>query len=142
MFSYIWPIALAVLANVAYHICCKSAPEGMNPLASLSFVYFVGAVVSLGLFFLLGRGSSLLGEYRKLNWASVALGVSIVGLEVGFLYAYRVGWPVSTAAIVQSAFLSIALLAVGFGLYREPLSWNKVVGAVICLVGLAVINYK
>ena len=35
MFSYIGSIALAVLSNVAYHICAKSAPEGMHPLNSV-----------------------------------------------------------------------------------------------------------
>ena len=27
MFSYIWPIALAVLSNVVYHVSSKSVPE-------------------------------------------------------------------------------------------------------------------
>ena len=66
----------------------------------------------------------------------------LVGLEVGFIYAYKAGWAVSTAQIVQSAILAVALLFVGFFLYREPLHWNKIVGVVICLAGLFVINLK
>lgn len=60
----------------------------------------------------------------------------MVGLEVGFLYAYKAGWPVSTASIVQSAFLSLALLVVGALLYQEAVTPGKILGAVICLVGL------
>ena len=41
MFSYVWPIALVVLSNVVYHICAKSLPAAMNPLASLTVTYLV-----------------------------------------------------------------------------------------------------
>ena len=70
-----------------------------------------------------------------------ALGVSIVGLEVGFIFAYKAGWPVSTAATVQSAFLAIALMVAGLLFFHEAITWNKVVGIVICLIGLAFINH-
>ena len=51
MFSYVWPIALVVLSNVVYQICAKSVPEEMNPFASLTVTYLVGAVVSAILYF-------------------------------------------------------------------------------------------
>ena len=142
MFSYIWPLALVVLSNVLYQICAKSVPNGMHPLASLTVTYTVSAVVSLVLFFILNRGGNLVKEYAKLNWAPLVFGVVLVGLEIGFIYAYKAGWPVSTAQIVQSAVLAVALLFIGFFAYREPLRWNKIVGVVICLAGLFVINLK
>jgi drug/metabolite transporter (DMT)-like permease len=43
---------------------------------------------------------------------------------------------------VQSAVLSVMLLAVGYLLYHEAFTWNKVVGVVVCLIGLVFINYK
>ncbi|MBP5750562.1 MAG: EamA family transporter [Firmicutes bacterium] len=142
MFSYIWPIALVVIANVIYQICAKSVPEEMNPLASLTVTYLVGAAASWILFHLTNRNASLLREYGKLNWAPFVFGLVLVGLEVGFIYAYKAGWQVSTAAIVQSSFLAIALIFVGHLLYHEALTWNKLVGVAICLIGLIFINYK
>lgn len=142
MFSYVWPIALVVCSNVLYQICAKAAPDNMDPFASLTVTYLVSAAVSFILYFALNRDANLLREYGNLNWAPFAFGVTLVGLEVGFLYAYKAGWPVSTAAIVQSAFLAVALIFVGFLLYREPITWNKALGVVICLVGLAFINYQ
>ena len=140
MFSYIWPIGLVVLSNTVYQICAKSVPDKMNPFASLTVTYLVGASVSAALYFLLNRGGNLIREYTNLNWVPFALGIAVVGLEVGFIYAYKVGWQVSTASIVQSAFLAVVLLLVGFFLYREALSLNKLVGMLICLVGLYFIN--
>lgn len=142
MFNYVWPIALAVLSNVLYHICAKSMPAGMNPLASLSVTYAVGTAASLVLYFALSSDASLIREYRQMNWAPVVLGIVIVGLESGFIYAYKAGWPVSTAAIVQSSFLAAALLFAGYLLYQEPLTWNKLCGVVICLAGLILINLR
>ena len=140
MFAYIWPILLVVLSNTVYQICAKSVPGGIHPLASLTVTYAVGAVVSAILYFALNRDGNLLREYSHLNWAPFALGVVIVGLEVGFIYAYKAGWQVSTASIVQSAFLAVTLIVVGLLLYREAITVNKVIGIVICLIGLFFIN--
>ncbi len=142
MISYVWPIALVVFSNTLYQICAKEVPAGMNAFASLTVTYLVGAVASGLLFLVTGNGANLLQEYGRLNWAPFVLGLVILGLEAGWIYAYKAGWPVSTAFIVQSAILAGFLLAVGYVLYREPLAWNKVAGVVICLIGLYVINYK
>ncbi len=141
MFSYIWPIALAVLSNVAYHLSSKSLPEDVSPFASLTVTYLIAALVSALLHYA-RAGGSIVKEYSRLNWAPFALGLVIVGLEAGFMYAYKAGWQVSTASLVQSAALTIALLLVGHYLYREELSWNKLIGAAACLVGLVFINLK
>lgn len=142
MFNYIWPLALVVLSNAVYQICAKSVPEKVNPLASLTVTYAVGMVISLVLYFVLGEDTNLIKEYQKLNWAPFVLGVVIVGLEVGWIYAYKAGWPVSIAQIVQAAFLAVILFFVGYVFYKEPITWNKVAGIIVCLIGLGLINLK
>ncbi|MCR4962375.1 MAG: EamA family transporter [Firmicutes bacterium] len=142
MFSYVWPIVLVVVSNVLYQICAKSVPEGMNPFASLTVTYLVGAAASALLFFLFDHDSGLFKEYAKLNWAPFVLGIVIVGLEAGWIFAYKAGWQVSTGFIVQSAFLAAVLLFVGYFLYQEALTWNKIAGVAICLLGLILINYQ
>lgn len=137
---YLWPIGLVVLSNVVYQICAKAVPGGMSPFVSLFITYLVGAAASLAAFLALGRQANLLEELRKANWAPFVLGVVIVGLEVGFIYAYRLGWEVSVASVVQSSFLALALLVVGRVLYGETLSLSKIAGVAICLVGLYFIN--
>ncbi|MEE0874756.1 MAG: EamA family transporter [Ruminococcus sp.] len=142
MFSYVWPIALVVLSNVVYQICAKSVPNGLNPFAALTVTYLVGALMSVVLFFVLGKQPNPLKELSNLNWAPFVLGLVIVGLEVGFIYAYKAGWTVSTASLVQGSALAVILIFVGWLFFREELTWNKLVGAGICLVGLFFINYK
>ena len=142
MFNYIWPIALVILSNVVYQICTKSVPKEMDPFASLTVTYIIGAIASAVLYFILGKNGNLVKEYSKLNWAPFVLGIVIVGLEVGWIYAYKAGWQVSTGFIVQSAVLAVMLLIVGYFLYHEAFTWNKVLGVVICLIGLVFINFK
>lgn len=142
MFNYIWPLGLVVLSNVFYQICAKSVPEKMNPFASLTVTYAVGAIASLILFYVLGKGGNIVQEYKKINWAPFVLGVVIVGLEVGFIYAYKAGWPVSVAQVVQAAFLAVILIFVGYFLYKEAIHWNTIAGMIICLLGLWLINLK
>ncbi len=142
MIAYVWPIALVVLSNVFYQICAKSVPAAINPLASLTVTYLIGAAASGVLYFVLNRGGSLIREYGKLNWAPVVLGFVIVGLEVGWIYAYKAGWQVSTGFIVQSAFLAVVLVFIGYLAYHEALTWNKLVGVGACLVGLVFINIR
>jgi len=142
MFAYIWPIALVVLSNTLYQVCAKSVPDGMNPLASLTVTYLIGAAVSCLLYFILNRDANLVREFRLLNWAPVVLGLVIVGLEIGFIYAYRAGWQVSITQIVTSVAVAVILIFVGSLLYCEAITWNKIVGIIVCLAGLVLINYR
>ena len=142
MFSYVWPIALVVFSNTLYQICAKSVPKEIDPFASLIVTYLVGAAASAVLYFALRSEGNLVKECGKLNWAPFVLGIVIVGLEAGWIYAYKAGWQVSTGFIVQSAFLAGVLLFVGYFLYRESLTWNKLVGVVLCLAGLVFINLR
>ena len=142
MFSYIWPVALVVISNTLYQVCAKSVPEGMNPLASLTVTYLIGAVVSCALYYVLNRDANLVRELRLTNWAPIVLGVVIVGLEVGFIYAFRAGWQVGTTQIITSAVVAVLLIFVGYLLYHEAITWNKIAGIIICLAGLVLINCR
>lgn len=140
MFSYIWPIALVIISNVVYQVCAKSVTDTVSPFITLTVTYLVSAAVSTAMFFLLGKGRSFTGEITKVNWASYVLGIVIVGLEVGFIYAYQAGWEVSVASTVQSAFVALGLIFVGALLYGETITLNRIIGIGLCLVGLMFIE--
>ncbi|MBE6752840.1 MAG: hypothetical protein E7559_00550 [Ruminococcaceae bacterium] len=139
LYIYI-PVIVVVLSNTLYHISAKSAPAEINPFASLSVTYLVGAVASLLMYFVTRTEGSLFDEYHHLNWSSFVLGIAIVGLEAGFLYMYRMGWEISTGQIVTSAVLAAVLIVVGWLFYHEALTLTKVAGIAVCLVGLYLIN--
>ena len=135
-------MVLIIGSNVIYHICTKSVPNKMDPFASLTITYIVGAVASFIMYCALNRTTNIFREYCKANWAPFVLGLVVVGLEVGYIYAYKAGWAVGTAQIVQASILAVILIFVGFLLYKEQITWNKIAGIIVCLAGLALINLK
>lgn len=135
-----WPIALIVVSNIFYHISSKSTPADINPFAALTVTYLIGAAVSCVLYFALQRGGNLLQECHHLNWSSLVLGLTIVGLEAGSIYMYKAGWDISMGQMIYSVLLAIALIFVGYFLYHESLSFKKVAGILVCLAGLYLVN--
>lgn len=136
MFNLVWPLAIIVFSNIFYQICAKGIPQQMNTYASMTVTYAVATLFSALMFFVTTKGGNIIHEFKFSNWATIVLGIVITGLEVGFIYAYKAGWKVNTLATVTNAFLAIALIFLGFFLYKEAITWNKVIGVLICLVGL------
>ncbi|MEX1071259.1 MAG: EamA family transporter [Anaerolineales bacterium] len=135
-------IALTVISNVLYHILQKSIPGGVNPVFSLIVVYVVAAAASLLLLPLFPLQAGFAEELRKVNWASIGLGAVIVGLELGFLLAYRAGWNISLASLVSNTTVALLLVPVGLLLFKEHITPVNTVGIVLALAGLVLVNWK
>ena len=142
MFHYIWPIVLVILSNVMYQLCARRMPNSVDPFAALTVTYLVGAAASLLLYLLLHKDGNILEEFSQINWVPFIFGLVIVGIEVGWIFVYRAGWQVSTAPIVQSAIVAVILIILGFLLFKESMTWNKILGIAVCILGLFFINLK
>ena len=145
MFKRIWPLALVVGSNIIYHISAKEIPSDMDAFASLTVTYAVACVMTFICYFVFKKISgskSFAEECRKSNWAPLALGIVIVGLEFGWIMAYKAGWQVSMGYIVVTSIVSTALLFVGYLLYKEKITCYMVIGLALCLVGLVIINLQ
>lgn len=138
--SLYWPIVLAVCADIVYQISAKSTPETLNPFASLTITYLIGAAISLVIFYITSTGGNFIAELKQINWTAFALGLAIVGLEAGSIYMYKVGWNMNTGYLVKSIILALALIVVGYILYKEQVSGTKIAGIAVCLLGLFLIN--
>ena len=136
MWKLLLPMLLIVVSNTFYNICAKSTPEGINTFASLSVTYGIAMVSAIALFFITGEQKNLVTELSKANWTTFVLGLAVVGLETGFLLAYRAGWKISSAQLVASIVVSVALIFVGFGFYHEAITARQLVGTAACALGL------
>lgn len=142
MFNYMWPLLIIIGSNVFYHIAAKSTPSDMNPLIAVLINYVVGAILTLILFFCTARDTSLGVELSKANWAPYVLGCSIIGLEIGSVYMYRVGWDISIGSTVANIAFAVVILIVGVLFYKEVISLKQIIGIGFCLAGLLLINLK
>ena len=132
-------IVLVVSMNLVYHLAQKSIPRDVHPLISVCASYVIALVTTLCLFPFFPVRSSLGQAVRQLRWSTVAVGVSIVGIEVGFLLAYRAGWRISLGSTATAAALAVLLIPAGVLLYGERLSAANVAGIVLCVAGLVLV---
>ena len=135
-----FPIALIVVSNIVYHICAKSSPSRMDPFAMLVIAYILCAIISLVMYFITNQGGNLIREFSYTNWTVIVMGLAIVGLEAGNIFMYRVGWNINTGYLLHSAIFAVALLIVGYLIYKEAITVNKVLGVLACLAGIYFIN--
>jgi len=135
MYMKFIPIALVVLSSVCYHVSQKSTPSGLNPIVALIVTYVTASVVSILSYFVFVPKSDLVA-----NWASLLLGFTVVGLELGFLLAYRAGWNISIAGLLSNTLVALMLIPVGLLLFKETISLTSVIGVVICITGLIFVS--
>ena len=91
--------------------------------------------------FVVNRGSAdLLREYSGMNWVPFLLGLVLVGMEAGSIYAYRAGWSVSTLQVTSAAGIAALLVFVGYLAYHEAITPSKLIGLACCVVGLYFLN--
>ncbi len=138
--SLYWPIALAVISDIIYQIASKSTPQKLNAFASLTITYLISAAFCAILFYVTNKGGSITEAWREVNWTAFVLGLAVVGLELGAMFSYRVGWQINTGYVVRCITAAVMLVFVGWLLYHEQMTASKAAGIAACLLGLFLIN--
>lgn len=140
MLTHLWPILLVITANTIYHICAKSIPSNVQPFAALIITYCVAALSSVVLFFVTSENKNLVSELQKTNSLSFLLGFAIVGLELGYLYVYKVGWKISTGSLVANISVACVLLVIGLFFFKENISIRQFLGIILCMTGIFLVT--
>ena len=139
-FYYYAPVVLIVVFEASYQIAAKGMPSANNIFANLVWVYLTSAALSVALFFATSKSGGLISEMCGTNWAPFVLGTSIVGFEFGFVMLYRVGWEMSTGSTFCNMLVALLLLAVGALVYKDQITFSKLLGVALCAGGLFFLN--
>jgi uncharacterized membrane protein len=142
MWLYYFALGLTIIANLFYHFSQKYTPQNVNPIVSLIITYAAAIIFCLIILPFYPGGESLMASVRKVNWASFTLAIAIVGLELGYLLAYRAGWEVSLAALVSNVIFTVLVIPIGLLWMQETLSLVNVIGILLCIGGLVLVNLK
>lgn len=137
--KYYLPLLLVIFSNVIYHNVAKNTPNNANTFLSLAIAYGVGMIITTVLYF--ATGKKLVEDIQQINWTSFVLGFAIVGIEIGYILMYRVGWKISSGSLIASVTVALCLILVGKALYQEVVTLRKLVGIGCCIIGLFLINY-
>jgi uncharacterized membrane protein len=142
MFIFYFSLLLTVISNVLYHIFQKLIPQGANPFISLAVTYATALLACVIYLLISPPAGGLAAALRQTNWTSAALGLAIIGLELGYLIAYRAGWNISMAGIISSTGVGLILIPVGLMAFKEKMSPLNALGVVLCLAGLILVNIR
>lgn len=138
----IFSIILIIVSNVIYQVSQKSVPHGAHPLVATIVAYIAALALCFVMLLFMPLQESIGASLQRLNWASYALGVSIVGVELGFLLAYRAGWDISIGVVIANSAIMVLLVPIGLIFFKEQLSWSNVLGAILCIAGVVLIARK
>jgi len=135
-------LGLTVISNVFYHVIQKSIPAQANPFASIIVSYIVALLVSILVYPLFAGKGTLLDSFKSLNWTSVVLGIVIVGIELGYLFAYRYGGDLNKIPILVTTTVTLLVIPIGFFLFKEQSTWIKALGIVLGIGSIVLLNSK
>lgn len=134
---------IIVCSVILYHFAQKSIPNDASPWVILSSAYCMAFALCVTLLIATSeiRKSAELFKTQNLLLA-ILLAIAAVGVEFGYLYAYRAGWKISTLAITTGPFVNIALLLIGVLWFKEKLSLTNLIGMMFCIIGTICLNQK
>ena len=133
---------VAITGAVSYQFFVKRVPASINPLVSVIGMYV--AVLALGVFLLplSPAEGGLRRHFRQLSWIQLALAVSVIMIELGFLLMYRYGWSLGTGNLVTGVFVNLILVGLGVVLLGEKVNLVNAVGIAFCILGVALISFR
>lgn len=135
-------MALVIASSVFYQIIQKKTPASVNPMLSLFITYMTAAILCALLFPFFKGEETLTDEFKKINWTSFALSLSVIGIEVGYLLIFRAGSSISTTSIFMSTMVVLILLPIGILFYRDRISLINALGVILCLIGVVLIKWR
>ena len=130
-------IALVAVSLVVYQLAQRANTAGTNPWVPLLVAYVVGAlfcVVALAATSDLG-----LDAIRSAPRGSLLLGISIVGIEFGYLEAQRSGWHPASVGLVGNISATLILAVVAALFLGARLSLRESAGIGLCAIGLVLL---
>jgi drug/metabolite transporter (DMT)-like permease len=133
---------MAILGGVGYQYFVKRVPGSIDPIVSVIGVYLSVLVLSLILLPLFPADGGLVVHFRRLNWVQLAMAVSVLLIELGFLLMYRYGWGLSTGNLITGVMINLALLGLGIFLLGEGVNLVNVIGIGLCIIGVALIGFR
>jgi len=139
---YALSMTILIVSQVLYQVAQKKLPSGTEPFLLLAVVYAMATVACAG-FAVIGAKPMSAAELKPLllSWPVWLLAATVIGIEFGYLWAYRQGWPVALAFSVASTSTVVLLAIVGLLLFRESLNPWQIVGLGLALAGTWLVVY-
>jgi uncharacterized membrane protein len=136
---FVLSMVLLVFSAATYQLAAKFVPHSLSPWHVLTIVYVIGVVLSLIIGFVDSSKQTLWETLRTSNWAVFVLGFAVVGIEAGYLLAFRSGWRLNVTGVFSNTAAAILLFPIGVMILKERMTTLNIIGLVVAIVGLYMI---
>ena len=125
---------VAIIGAVGYQYFVKRVPASLNPIVSIIGMYVAVLAIGVILLPLFPAEGGLRHHFGQLSWIQIALAISVIMIELGFLLMYRYDWSLGTGNLV--------LVGLGMTLLGEKVNLINAIGIASCILGVALISYR
>ena len=139
---YYLSACVAIIGAVGYQYFVKRIPEPLNPIVSVIGMYVAVLVLSLILLPLFPADGGIQHQVRQLSWIQLALAITVLMIELGFLMMYRYGWNLGTGNLVTGVVVNLILVGLGVILLGEKVNGINVIGIAFSILGVVLISYR
>lgn len=133
----VFPLFVIIVSGIVYHLVQKAA-GGVSPWPMLAIAY--GGAFATTLIIALASGDSARWQVGRGEWfAGLALGLAALGIEAGFFFIYRAGWPLGSASVIANLSVTAVLALVGVIAFGEHVTMARAAGLVLAGGGVTLI---
>jgi drug/metabolite transporter (DMT)-like permease len=130
------PLVIVILCGCVYHLAQKAAGAA-RPWTLLAIAYGVAFAVTI-VPALAGTRGGWAPSQREWG-AGAAIGLAAVGIEAGFFFLYRAGWPLASVSVIANVAVTAILAVAGIAMLGEHLTPARAAGLVLAMAGAALI---
>jgi drug/metabolite transporter (DMT)-like permease len=126
-----FPIITVIVAGIVYHLAQKTSGAA-SPWPLLAIAYGMALAMTLAV----ALTSPMPAHWpptRGVWVAGIFLGLAAFGIEAGFFFIYRAGWPLASASVIASISVTGVLALVGFAVFGEQLTASRLIGLALAM---------
>jgi uncharacterized membrane protein len=129
-------IIVTTTGLVLYHVVIRGARDAHSPLEFIMIAYLTGFTLVALLGYCTNALSIAAAISPRIFLRGIGLGVATVLIEIGYIYAYKRGLPITIGGLTNLAIATIVLAPIGVMFFKDPLTMRMMMGALVTVAGV------
>ncbi len=127
-------LSVTIVGQVIYHTVMKVIGRDLSPFQVIAAAYFFALVAAI-----------VIGHYSKTFTGAnlltgLLIGLAVLAVELGYIYSYRFGLPISIGALGVLVATTLFLIPIGMLVFSESISMRTIMGIILAIIGVWLIR--
>lgn len=133
------PLLITVSSSAAYHFTLKNVSSKGALFGTLFWSYAAAALMCL-IFAAISKDDSIFTvNFKEKGHLIGLLSLTLVGIEFGYLLAYKSGGGIGQVSMIAHAMSMTILLVVGYVVYKDVITTQKAIGVLSGILSFALL---